>query len=78
MTRVSFAAAFSESFGSRRCEMKMALQSEWFRMLSTSLCEESGRMGTVTRPKGTQENMATVQLGMFWDRIATLSPALIP
>ena len=58
--------------------MNMALHSEWMRMFVTSLSEESGRIGTVTRPNGTQENMATVQLGMLFERIATLSPALIP
>ena len=66
------------SFGSMRWEMKMALQEEWLRILEISLSDESGRMGTLTRPKGTQENMATVQLGMFCDRMATLSPAPMP
>ena len=36
------------------------------------------RKDTVTLPNGTQENIATVQLGILLDRIATLSPALIP
>ena len=34
--------------------------------------------GTAMRPKGTSENIATVQLGIFWERMATLSPAPIP
>ena len=58
--------------------MNMALHSEWFRMLVTSLSEESGRIGTVTLPNGTHENIATVQLGILLERMATLSPALIP
>ena len=58
--------------------MNIALHPECIRMLVTSLSEESGRMGTVTLPKGTHENIATVQLGMLLESIATLSPALMP
>ena len=47
-------------------------------MFVTSLSDESGRIGTVTRPKGTHENIATVQLGMLLESMATLSLALIP
>ena len=56
----------------------MALHSEWVRMLVTSFSDESGRIGTVTLPNGTQENIATVQFGIFWERIATLSCAPTP
>ena len=66
------------SFGRSFFEMKMALLPEWFRMLVTSFSDESGRIGTEIRPKGTRENMATVQFGIFWESIATLSPAPIP
>ena len=47
-------------------------------MFSTSAAEESGSIGTTTLPNGTTEKYATVQLGMFCDRMATLSPALMP
>ncbi len=45
-------------------------------MLDTSFSEESGSMGTATLPNDTIENRDMVQFGMFWDRIAILSPAL--
>ena len=47
--------------------MNIALHSECARMFVSSFSEESGRTGTVTLPKGTQENIATVQFGMFWE-----------
>ena len=78
MTNVSFSFTSSESFGIILCEMKRTFVSEWVRMLVTSLSDESGRIGTATRPNGTMENNATVQFGMFWDNIAILSPASIP
>ena len=67
MTRVRRAFASSLRFGSRRFEMNIALHSECARMFVSSFSEESGRTGTVTLPKGTQENIATVQFGMFWE-----------
>ena len=78
MTSVRESITSCESFESCCCETKIALQAEWCRMLATSLADESGRIGTVTRPNGTQENIATVQLGMLLDRMATLSPAPMP
>ena len=68
----------SLSFFSILLEMNIALQPECVRIFVTSLSDESGRIGTVTLPKGTQENIATVQLGILLDRMATLSPALMP
>ena len=47
-------------------------------MLVISFSELSGRMGMATRPNAVAVKNATVQLGMFWDRMATLSPALMP
>jgi hypothetical protein len=48
------------------------------RILVTSLSDESGKIGTATLPNATAEKNATVQFGIFWERIATLAPALIP
>ncbi len=56
----------------------MTLDSEWVRMFVTSFSELSGRMGMATRPNAVVAKKATIQLGMLCDRIATLSPALIP
>ena len=56
----------------------MTLLSEWRRMFVTSFSELSGRMGMATLLKAVAVKNATVQLGMFWDRMATLSPALMP
>ena len=78
MTRVIFFLTSSFSFGSMRCEMKIALHSEWFRMFVTSFSEESGRIGTATLPNDTMENRETVQFGMFCERMAILSPAFRP
>ena len=61
-----------------RLDTKRTRVPECIRMFVTSCSEESGRIGTTTRPKGVMEKNATVQFGMFWDRMATLSPALIP
>ena len=47
-------------------------------MFFTSFSEESGRIGTATRPKAIAEKNATVQLGVLADKIATLSPAPMP
>ena len=47
-------------------------------MLVTSFSDESGRIGTATLPKATAEKNATVQFGVFCDRIATRSPAPMP
>ena len=60
------------------CETKTTLLSEWFRMLVTSFSELSGRMGMDTRPKAVVAKNARVQLGMLCDRMATLSPPLMP
>ena len=78
MTRSIFSMHSRLSFGSSLLDMNIALLPEWFRMLVTSFSDESGRIGTDTLPKGTRENIATVQFGMFCDRIATLSPAPMP
>ena len=89
MIRVSFALHSSLSLGIIRLEMKMALDSEWLRMLVSSCSELSGRTGTATRPKAVRtgtatrpkavaEKNATTQLGMFCEKIATRSPCLIP
>ena len=77
-TRVSLALTSGLSFASILLDMKIALHSEWLRMLDTSLSEESGRIGTAMRPNETMENIATVQFGIFWDNIAILSPAQSP
>ena len=66
------------TFGSSFFDTKMALLSEWLRMFVISVSDESGRMGTEILPKGTNENIATVQFGMFCDNMATLSPELMP
>ncbi len=47
-------------------------------MFVTSFSELSGRIGMAIRPKAVAVKNANVQLGMFCERIATLSPALIP
>ena len=78
MMRVNFCFTSSDSLPAILCDTKMALHSEWLRILVTSLSEESGRIGTATRPNATMENSETVQFGMFWDKIAILSPALSP
>ena len=78
MIRVSFCLHSSLSFGSIRFEMKMALDSEWVRMLVSSCSELSGRMGTATRPKAVAAKNATTQLGMFCEKMATRSPCLMP
>ena len=59
-------------------ETKMTLLSEWVKILVISFSELSGRMGIATRPKAAAEKKASVQLGIFCDNIATLSPALMP
>ena len=78
MIRVSFSLHSSLSLGSIRLEMKMALDSEWVRMLVSSCSELSGRMGTATRPKAVAAKNATTQLGMFCEKMATRSPCLMP
>ena len=77
-TRVSLAFNSGLSFASILRDMKIALHSEWLRIFETSLSEESGRIGTAMRPNATMENIATVQLGIFWDRMAIRSPAQRP
>ena len=47
-------------------------------ILVTSFSELSGRMGMAILPKGTIEKNATDQFGILCERIATLSPELIP
>ena len=78
MMRVSLARHSSLSLGIILWEMNRTLDSEWFRMLVSSVSELSGRMGTATRPKAVALKKATTQLGMFWEMMATRSPCLIP
>ena len=77
-TRVSRSMHSLLTFGSKRLETNSTFVPEWVRILVTSCSEESGRIGTMTRRNGVVEKNATVQFGMFWERIATLSPALTP
>ena len=66
------------SLGSSLFDTKMTLLSECSSILVISFSLLSGRMGMATRPKAAAVKKATVQLGMFWDSMATLSPALMP
>ena len=78
MTSVSLSMHSCVTFGRSFFETKSTLDSEWFRILVTSLADDSGRIGMAMRPNGTVENNATVHSGMFCARIATLSDAPIP
>ena len=78
MTSVSLSMHSCVTFGRSFFETKSTLDSEWFRMLVTSLADDSGRIGMAMRPNGTVEKNATVHSGMFCARIATLSDAPIP
>ena len=78
MTRVILSRHSWLTLPASFCDTKITLLSEWVRMFVTSFSELSGRIGIAILPKGTMLKKATDQLGMLWERIATLSPAPIP
>ena len=74
----SLPSASSLILGSCLRDTKIALASECWRMFSTSLGETSGSIGTAIRPLEVMAKNATPQLGIFSERIAILSEALMP
>ena len=78
MMRVSFLRHSSLSFPIMRWEMNSTFDSECVRMFVTSFSDTSASIGTTMRPYAVAAKKATTQLGMFWDRMATRSPCLMP